>query len=244
MNVIIPREHGGWAMVIVPFLLGLGIGGFNFFQILAFVGTILGYIGITPLLMMFRQKKWDKELLMWMSIYFGVAFLFWLFPIIKFPGLILMALSIIPFLLINLYFAKIRNERSVWNDFFAISGMSIVGIMAFYIGTGEWNGIVSLLWFTNVLYFMGSVFHVKSFIREKNNHPFKWWSRAYHLLILLFPLAVQLPMLSLSFVPSAIKSWVIPLDVQFKPIQTGIIEIVNSFLFVVITIFVFRNYLL
>lgn len=238
MKWFVPREHGAWAMLIVPYLLGVLFSKPNFDHLLLFLGILSCYFATGPILSFFRRPIFGKEILPALFIYVSVGLLFIIPYLIKFPFLLVLFSMIIPFLLVNLAFTKMKKERLFINDFFAIFGLSLFVLIAFYVGKGELNFLAYSLMAINIFYFVGSVFHVKTFLRERGNVIFARVSNIYHGLLLIVPVIIGFPYVALAFIFSTLKTWFIPKRIRLKPITIGIIEMVNSVAFVLLLLLV------
>jgi len=198
----IPGQHGAWAMLIIPFLFGMFAARPVPLHALLFFGWVLVYLFSYPLLQWIRTKKrriYGKPLIIYGSLLLPTgAALFALRP-----SLIWMALMFIPLFLVNGYYARRNRERSLVNDLAAVLQFSLMVFVAYQVGGGsDWKLAAELFGFS-VLYFTGTVFYVKTMIREKHNVKYYWFSVGYHLALLaaaavwyppglLVPLAVLL----------------------------------------------------
>jgi hypothetical protein len=54
---IVPKQHGAWAMLMIPFLLGAYAGGFAWLHAQLFVGWLFLYLATYPLLMAVKSKR-------------------------------------------------------------------------------------------------------------------------------------------------------------------------------------------
>jgi hypothetical protein len=57
MKLFLPKQHGAWAMLIIPFWLGVIEGGFIWKHIPFFIGWLLLYLATYPMLLLFKKKK-------------------------------------------------------------------------------------------------------------------------------------------------------------------------------------------
>lgn len=240
MKWFVPREHGAWAMLVVPYLLGVIGSTFSIWHILFFVGLFGLYCATSPLLSYIRRPKLGRQVLPPLVIYSlgGAAFI--LPAVIAFPFLMILLLVAAPFLGVNLIFAKQKKERLFINDFISIIGFSTLVFHAFYIGD---QTITSAAWFLfalSIIFFTASVFHVKGLIRERKNRSFHIKNYFFHCLIVAVPFVSGYAAVSVLFLPSLLRTVLIPRKILVKPMQIGIVEIVNSIVFVVLIIILYR----
>ena len=119
MRLFLPKQHGAWAMLIIPFWLGVINGGFVWQDIPFFIGWIFLYLATYPMLLLFKRKK-IKFYTRWTIIYIIPALLLLLFPIYTRPSIILFGLFMLPFFAINAYYTSINKDRAFMNDISAI----------------------------------------------------------------------------------------------------------------------------
>lgn len=233
MNWFIPREHGAWAMLIVPFVIGMFASEISVYHFIFFIGVLAFYFASGPFLAYIRKPSLKKAVLPALFIYITVGCLFSLPVLYKYPTVILIGLFIVPFFALNIYFAKQKKERLFVNDLLAIIALSFLVLISYYIGNGLVDERALLLMVINILFFTASVFHVKTLIRERGNRAFLWISHLFHLFTIVIFIPFQLMMVAVAFLIGGIKTFVMPKK-QYKPLKIGIIEIINSVLFVII----------
>jgi hypothetical protein len=235
MKPLIPKQHGAWAMLLIPFLLGVYAGGFSWLHIPLFFGWLLLYLATYPMLMAMKNKR-KEYYLKWSFAYFLPAIVLLIIPLIYDFALIYFGFAMIPFFLINLYYAKKKNDRAFLNDIAAIAAFCIGGLASFYIGQGKLNITALEIYSFCFLFFIGSAFYVKTMIREKKNSMYKWASWGYHLLLIAGLVISDYPLLIIAFVPSVIRALYLygkPLSVM----KVGVLEIVNSAYFLLAMFF-------
>lgn len=233
MKVFLPKQHGAWAMLIIPFWLGVINGGFLWQHIPFFFGWLLLYLATYPMLLLFKGKKL-RYYTKWTLIYMIPAVLLLLIPLMERPTIIFFGLAMIPFFIINAYFTSINKDRAFMNDVSAISAFSIAGIGSSYFGAGVITiETIIFTFLASILFFVGCTFYVKTMIREKKNTQFKWISWVYHLLLVAVWLTFGLWIVVLAYVPSLVRA-VIFYGKKLSPKQIGIYEIVNAAIFFVL----------
>ncbi|MEJ8547830.1 YwiC-like family protein [Brevibacillus borstelensis] len=180
MRSFIPNQHGAWAMLIVPFLFGVFASTPVILHLPLFLCWLLLYLFTFPLLQLIRTGKgerYKKPLLVYGVLLAPLAGVL----LMAKPGLVWYALSLLPFFLINCYYARKNQERALLNDFAAVLLFSSIVFVTYQIGGGnDWSAAVSLF-SLSVLYFSGTVFYVKTMIREKRNKAFYGLSVGYHI---------------------------------------------------------------
>ncbi|KHF38952.1 hypothetical protein LQ50_18110 [Halalkalibacter okhensis] len=236
-RLVLPKEHGTWMMFFLPYILGVTLSGPSLLHIPLLIGWLFLFLASTPLLNLIRNNKVKAEMMPWLIKYLILAVIFLLPVIWLTPVLLLVGAFLIPLLIINIYFIRVRNERSLWNNLSGIITFTLGGVAAVLLGEGNVSNALFLLVLIT-LYFMGSAFYVKSLIRERKNHSFKRFSNIYHALLLLIPFLLGVPMLFFVFLPGVLKDWLTSRKQQMRPMQIGIIEIINGVCFFIVTIIV------
>ncbi|MBO0961221.1 YwiC-like family protein [Neobacillus sp. MM2021_6] len=233
MKLFLPKQHGAWAMLIIPFWLGVMDGGFLWQHIPFFLGWLLLYLATYPMLLLFKKKKLSFYT-KWTLIYMIPALLLLLIPLIERPSIVFFGLLMIPFFTINAYYTSRNQDRAFMNDISAILVFSIAGLASSFLGQGVigFETIISPF-LTSVLFFIGCTFYVKSMIREKKNTTFKWISWIYHLLLVIAWIASGFWIAAIAYIPSLFRA-IIFYGKKLSPKQIGIYEIINSAIFFIL----------
>ena len=177
----LPREHGAWAMFLVPLVIGLGVGysrstisnsSNTGMVLLLFWLTALGFFLVRyPLMSVFkiRDLSAQGDAIYWSGIYGSVALvggvalvlmtqLWWLAILGLLGGVFLVA---------YLWLAVQRKETSVIGEWTAIAGAALTAPSAYLAITYSFNLTALMLYFLNVLFFGGTVYYIKFKVREQ-----------------------------------------------------------------------------
>ncbi|WP_040283584.1 YwiC-like family protein [Tessaracoccus massiliensis] len=235
----LPNQHGAWAMIIVPFLVGLllvlpyrpldwgdlALGvtwliGYFAFDALVFIlksppkrrpayypafGTYAAIAGVAGLTTLFF-RSW--EILWWAPVYavlLGTA----------------------------LYLAGTKRERSVLSGVLTIfASCGLMPVLRSTAGAGFIRANETAVMVAITAYFIGTVFHVKALIRERNNPRSAPRSLIYHAALAVAVIAaVVAGWLTWGWIVWAaalvVRAWWLPRE-RRKPLQIGIVEIVMS----------------
>lgn len=189
MKYYIPNQHGAWAMLIVPFLFGMFAAVPVPMHLLLFVCWVLAYLFIFPLLQWIRTGRRERYLRP--VVVYGLLLVpaaAWL--ICNDPGLLWFAMAFALLFAVNCYYAKINRERAFMNDLAAVLLFSTMAFIAYRVGGGTLWSEARTLFYISLLYFTGTVFFIKTMIRERGNRTFYKLSVGYHgifiLLVILF----------------------------------------------------------
>lgn len=230
--MFVPKQHGAWAMLIVPFWLGVAASSFQWEHIPFFIGWVLLYLATYPFLMFTKGK--DREFyLKWTIIYGSIAIILLIIPLISRPSIILFGLACIPFFIINIFFSMKKNDRALLNDLSAIVIFSVATLASSYLPNGEITFDAILVFISSFLFFVGTTFYVKTMIREKKNVKYKWVSWIYHVAVPAAWFICGYPIIALSFVSSAIRAFY-NYGKSLPIMKLGIIEIINAAIYFVI----------
>jgi 4-hydroxybenzoate polyprenyltransferase len=248
----LPKEHGAWAMLYVPFVLGAAVAGrISWPLLLLLIATSALFISRESLLVWWRARtrgKESKDAARLLAVYLALAAVCGL-PLIFFYHLVWLALlgaAGLALLLFNGKQAAQLEERSIASEVLAICGLTLTAPAAYYAASGRWDETALWLWALSALYFASSVFYIK--LRIYSLNPRKQEDRRrvrrscafYHSFLLvalivlwllgnlhLFALVAFAPVLTRTF-------WRL-----FKPAtrvnltRAGILEIVYSLVFLI-----------
>lgn len=204
-NVLrLPKEHGAWAMLYIPFLLGTLAGSRHTLFLLA---IFLLFFSVT-FLFMARQSLLDwlvarnrgksepsafhmMCLCAGLSGVFGVVLAF----VYQLTWLILIASLTVMLLVFNSWQVIRRKDRTIATETISIIGLTATAPTAYYVCRGEWNSEGWVLWALCALYFASSVFYVKLRVHSLNRRRIdlrrqSWRDCAFYHLFLLFVLII------------------------------------------------------
>ncbi|KON89455.1 membrane protein [Sporosarcina globispora] len=235
MKLFMPKQHGAWAMLILPFWLGAAASEIIWFHIPFFLGWVLLYLATYPGLLLFKRKRMSFHM-KWTAIYLVPAILLLLIPLLERTSIIIFGFLMIPFFLINAFYASQNRDRALANDFSAIFAFSIAGLASSFLPHGEISPLAWTVFAASVLFFAGSTFYVKSMIREKKNISFKWVSWIFHAAVPILWLLMGGWIVSAAFLPSLIRS-IAFYGKSFTPKKIGIYEIANAAIFFLMILF-------
>lgn len=236
----IPYEHGAWSMWITPFLIGAALSPWTILKVFLFGGSFFFFLASGSFLAFFRRRNRKDSPWPSLLIFVAAGLAFLAFPLWIHPELVFYGLLVIPLLLVNAYFAKKKKERLLTNDLAAIVALTSISLVAVHLGHGSFHPDGVVFWLLSIVFFMGSVFHVRSLIREKRNRTFKAGANLYHAAIVLLPLLLGQWWASIVFLPGALKVWFTPFDTRMRTTVIGIMEIVGSVVFVALVFMLYR----
>ena len=236
-NIVIPHEHGGWAMVSVPFIMGMMAGSPQWLHLLLFLAWLFLYLASYPLLQAVKKRSNRGRFIKWGVIYAVIALICVVLPLYKYTELLFFAIPLVGLLLVNIWHAKQRSEREIVNDLCAIVIFSLGGAAAYLLGGRGWDYTMIVVILFNFLYFTGTVFFVKSVFRKRGDKSWLMATRIYHVILLVIPWIVGIPWMMLSYTLALIRSFVYG-GKQMRPMKVGIIEIVSVIFFLIVSVIV------
>ncbi|PLR78855.1 hypothetical protein CU633_03420 [Bacillus sp. V3-13] len=229
MKLFLPKQHGAWAMLIIPFWLSAAAAGVRFEHIPFFFGWLLLYLATYPMLLLFKKKKVNFYI-EWTLIYLVPALILLMAPLWARPSLFFFGLLMLPLFFVNIYFSGKNQDRALLNDFSAIFVFAIAGLASGYLSAGMISEDLVLIFIASVLFFVGSTFYVKTMIREKKSLLYKRISWTYHIIVPIVWLVLGEWLAAVAFLPSLMRAFAFygkPYSIK----KVGILEIANSAFF-------------
>ncbi|MGM7680828.1 YwiC-like family protein [Cytobacillus sp. Hm23] len=234
MKPLIPKQHGAWAMLLIPFLVGIFAGQPSMIHFPLFGGWLLLYLGTYPLLMFLKGKR-REFYLKWTFIYMFPALICLVITLIINYKLFYFGIVMLPFFVVNVYFAKKNQERALLNDMSAITSFSIGGVASYYGGTGSIDFVAIGILLLSMFFFIGSTFYVKTMIREKKNSTYRWISWGYHLGIIVILFVSGYPWFIIAYIPSVVRAFYF-YGKNVSVLKVGIWEIINAVYFFLVVV--------
>lgn len=181
----IPNQHGAWAMLIAPVVVGAfagGVNGWHALLMLTWLGAFCLNFYISLSIKSRRPKRYQRQLLG----YAGATAVTGLPLVWHDPEVSRMLVAALPAFAVNVAFVLRRNERAWINDVVGVALAGVVGFGAYRIGTSPTDDAHALHAVLAIcLYFVGTVIYVKTLIRERGSRRWLNLSYGYHALLVL-----------------------------------------------------------
>lgn len=213
----LPREHGAWGILLIPFATAVGVSGVWNAKLALLLGSVVCFY--------LARASWRKQDRRWLVIWLAGSVL---------GAAVLMAVWRLWWLaLVGAAAAPLafrRTERSLAGQLTAVAGLTMTAPAAWYVATGQWE---YRLWALNALYFAGGVLYVKMHIataiaREATG---RWPVLGYH--GALAAVAVATRPVGLALLPAVARAvvGVLRLQPRLRIKRLGWTEVGHSVLF-------------
>lgn len=219
----IPPQHGVWAMLLLPYLAGLQFG-LSWLHAPLLVTWLSGWLASYYALLAvktLRPGRYWRQVLAYGTVS-AVAAL----PVFTLrPGLLWFAPAFAVLLAVNAVAARVGQERASVNGIASVTMAALMAMIAPATAGLDWRlGVPASIaaW----LYLVGSVFYVKTMIRERGSRTHLTVSVAFHVGALAGAVAVS-PWLAIPFAWFLVRSALLPRFALKVPV-VGVIEVANS----------------
>lgn len=236
----VPRQHGAWAMLAVPLLLGVAASRPSLWHLVLAAAAVDGYLASASAQAWLRARRPTSRLrpLVTYTLVFMV-----LGPVlaIAHPSLLAAGVVLLPAGAITLLGARPGTRRDLANSLAqVVTALVLVPAAALVSGPVD-VGRVTFATIVAGIYLVGTVLVVRSVLRERGNHAFAALSIGGHVLVaagatfatleraLPWPytaLAITLA-LRAAALPALQRRWA-GSPHPLRPIHVGIVEIVSS----------------
>ncbi len=237
----IPRQHGAWAMLLVPVLLGVAASTPNPWQLAVAALALAAYLASATLQAWSRARRPPAYRLP-IAVYGTIAAILGVLLLVVFPALALAAIVVVPAGIIVFRGAQPGTRRDLANSLVQVAqALVLLPATAYVSGVFELDRVIP---YTLVLagYQVGTVLVVRSVLRERGNEAFARLSVGFHVALIVIA-AVWLPpayaVLAAGLTARAIG---LPLAQRrmargprpMRPVHVGIVEIFASIAVVVV----------
>ena len=230
----LPREHGAWGILLIPFATAVGIAGiFNIPVVLLLVSVLCFYLARASFLK--GDYRWTTGLLFLSVLAAGPVIWIW-----HRWWLLAFGAAVVPV-------AVRRTERGVAQQLTAVASLTLTAPIAWYVATGSLGWPAWRLWLLNAVYFAGRMLYVNLHITAAIQRSFSRLrlgasTLVYHGALLV--VAVAWWPIGLAFVPDIIHTFigVARLTPVLRIKQLAWMEVAASVVFGVSLIVVMRTF--
>jgi len=116
---------------LVPFIYGMLLANPVWAHVFLLLGWFSLYLMTYPFLNLFKGKNLElyKK---WSVIYFAAAVIFAIPALIYNWQVLYLMFAMLPFVAVNIYFTKKKDERNLWNDLAGILIFALAGMGSYY----------------------------------------------------------------------------------------------------------------
>lgn len=229
----IPNQHGAWAMLAGPLLVGIVAGGWAWVQLPLTLAWFLGYFAFfaTGLwLKSGRKQRFRPPVIVYSLACIPPA----VAVLVMQPDLVRWIPSFAPLLVIALVLAADRQDRSLASGLATTAAASLMTAVAYDAGPGEDWARAWILTGVMAAYYVGTLLYVKTMIRERGNRAYEVASVAWHAVAAVL-LALVSWWLTVVFALLAARAYAAP-RLRLTPKQVGIGELVLNVVVVVVAL--------
>jgi hypothetical protein len=242
-NVWMPRQHGAWAMLLVPLLVGVAASRPSAWQLVLAGAALSGYLA-SATLQAWSRARHAPEYRSPILAYGGAFACLGLILVVAFPPLLLSLVVVIPTAAVVFRGARPGTRRDLANSLAQVAQVLVL-VPAAACVSGEVDG-ARIFAYTAVAaaYLVGTVLVVRSVLRERGNTGFAVLSVAFHAIVTA--LALWLLPGGYGLLAAGLTARAIALPIvqrrwasgphPLRPIHVGIVEIASS-IAVVVTCF-------
>ncbi len=231
----VPRQHGAWAMLAVPLLLGVAATTASPWHFVLGTAALSGYLASATAQAWLRSRR-RPSFLPSLVIYGAVFAVTAAILVAAFPALLLGALVIVPTGLAVVGGARPGTPRDLVNSV-AQTAIALVLVPTAGAVSGAWDPApVAAATVVAAGYLIGTIFVVRSVLRERGNRAFAAASVGFHA-VFTIGAALALPWPYAAFFAAlTARAAALPILERrqagsarpIRPIHVGIVEIVAS----------------
>jgi len=189
-----PPQHGAWAFLIVPTVMALFLGAGNWLGwifMLTWIGAYpFVYFAGRAIVARSRRGSWTSKATREMRNAMEWSFIAVAGSVILIanrPWLVLSGAVVFLIWGLSTYLSWAGHERGITNDILLIALASAAPVLMYQVANDvrRFNDVPHAIWIASLvslLFFVGSVLHVKALIREAKNPLWHWGSVLFHLL--------------------------------------------------------------
>ena len=231
----IPPEHGAWAMLLVPFLLGTLSAAPSWWSLLLLITWLTAYLASYFAVRWLKTRRLSHRGARFRTpalAYAGVFAVGGTVLAAADPWLLLAAAAMAPFEAVAVAFALRGDERSWVAGAASATAASLMAPVSYAVAGGDDRTLGATLLVICWMAFVGAVLHVKSTIRERDDARYRWASIGFHTAALVVAALIS-PLLLVPFGYLLARAVLVPRQ-GWRPARIGAVEIVGAVLVLVV----------
>lgn len=235
VKLLISNQYGALVMALIPCFYGVLMSNPIWQHIFLLLAWLCLYLMAYPFLNLFKGRNMSINI-KWSIIYGTLSILFALPALWYNWHIFYFAIAMLPFLAVNIYYVKKKNERALLNDLAGIIIFAIAGMASYYFSLPSFDEKIWFVALYPTLFFIGTTLYVKSVLRERKNPIYLWGSYIYHIICIVVFLVYQEYWLALCYFPALIRAIYLPrLKLSVKSI--GLFELAITLIFFIMLLF-------
>ncbi len=222
----LPPQHGAWAMLLLPYLVGVVLVGPRWPHLPLLGAWLGGYLLSYYVFQAVKSRRPDRFVPQ-LRAYALVTVPLALLVVVVSPAVLRYAPAYAVLLAVNAGYAWRRRERALLNDLASVvQSCLLLFVVATVAGVPAVRVVPAFV--ALLLYLAGTVLYVKTMIRERGSVRYRRWSVGYHLAAVAVVAVVDLLLVPV-FLVLLIRAGLLPAR-RLRPAQVGAVEIVCSLL--------------
>jgi hypothetical protein len=236
-----PHQHGAWAMLAVPLLLGVAASRPSAWQLVLAAAAVAGYLASATWQAWVRARR-RPSFVRSLRIY-GAAFaVLAAILVVLFPGLIVAGVVLVPAAVFSLAGARPGARREIGDTLAQLLQAIVLAPAAAYVSAAFDPPRVAAYTAVAAVYLVGTVLVVRSVLRERGNTPFAIGSVAFHAALVILAVGLLPPAWAVVAAGLAARAAALPwvqrrragTSRPLRPVQVGAVEAVAALAVVVV----------
>lgn len=223
----IPNQHGAWAMLIAPVIVGALASGPNLWHLLLLLTWLSAFCLNFYTTLAIKSRK-PRKYAQQMQLYVVLVSIFGIPLVLHDIDVLRMLIAAVPAFAVNVFFVLQRNERAWVNDVVGVALAGVVGYGAYLLGsnpTDDRRAFTAVL--AICLYFVGTVIYVKTLIRERGSAGWLQLSYGFHAMLVIICVMQQWWIASLVSAGLLGRAVAVP-RLSWTPKRVGLTEIAST----------------
>ncbi|MGW5672439.1 YwiC-like family protein [Micromonospora sp. NPDC003776] len=224
----LPPQHGAWAMLLLPYATAVAVTGPRWPHLPLLGAWLAGYLFSYYALLAVKTGR-PARVRPQLLLYGGATALLGLPVLLARPAVLAYAPLYAVLVAVNAGYARRRRERALLNDLASVAqSVLVVFVVATVAGVSP-AGLAGVAAAVGA-YLVGTVFYVKTMIRERGSAGYRWASLAYHLAALAVAVAAGWgPAVAGVFALLLLRAALLP-GRRLAPVQVGLVELAGAVL--------------
>lgn len=185
MKLLISNQHGAIVMALLPFIYGMLLAHPVWAHAFLLLAWFSLYLMTYPFLSLFKGKNM-AEYRKWTIIYATATLIFALPALFYNWQILYFMVAMLPFVWVNIYYTKQKDERNLLNDFAGIAIFALAGMGSYYFSDRTFDAKIWWVAIYPALFFIGTTLYVKSMMRERKNPKYLRASIIFHSFVVAY----------------------------------------------------------